>query len=110
MTRRGALPDDNIHSSKEERIREAGHLVLDHLGNRKLLPSARHQNLHFIPFELAQQAFAQRRAGGDDSNPLPHQIDLQASCIRGQKQPLLTPLVVFQAEQCTDFNAALIVI
>lgn len=74
------------------------------------MPSARHQNVHILPFELAQQAFAQRRAGGDDGDHLPHQVDLQARRIGGQEQPLFTTLLVLQTEQGADLDAALIVI
>ncbi|MNG12180.1 hypothetical protein D3C84_957760 [compost metagenome] len=74
------------------------------------MPSARHQNLHLVAFELAQQAFAQRRARGDDGNQLPHQVNLQPCRIRRQEQPLLAALVVFQAEQGTDLDTPLIVI
>jgi hypothetical protein len=81
-----------------------------HFGDSKLLPSTRHQNLHLIALELAQQAFAQRRARGDDGDQLPHQIDFQARRIRCQKQPLLATLFVFQAEQCADLDAALLIV
>jgi hypothetical protein len=80
------------------------------LGDRKLLPGACHQNLHLITFELAQQAFAQRRARGDDGDRLPHHIDFQARRIRCQKQPLLATVLVFQAQQRADFYAALLIV
>jgi hypothetical protein len=40
MTRRGALPDDNSHSPKEERIGETGHWsVFSRIAKHKLVNS-----------------------------------------------------------------------
>ncbi len=74
------------------------------------MPGARHQNLHLVTLELAQQAFAQRRAWGDDGDRLTDHVDFQTRRIRRQKQPLLATLFVFQTEQGADFNPASIVI
>ncbi|MNP72354.1 hypothetical protein D3C76_1688920 [compost metagenome] len=41
---------------------------------------------------------------------MPHQVNFQPGCIRGEEQPLFAPLSVFEPEQRADFDAPLFVI